>query len=124
MYTILLIEDDEQFCSMLGKCLHRAGFEIQTAADGHSALKLYRISPSDLVITDLFMPEKEGLETIMELRRMDPRARIIAISGGWRADPQGPLSVARLLGARRILTKPFTPAQIVGAIVEVMEEEP
>lgn len=69
---------------MLGKVLTRAGYDVQEASNGREAIEFYRIRPTDLVITDLVMPEKEGLEMIVEFNRLYPGDKIIAISGGGR----------------------------------------
>src|SRR4030095_5251414 len=84
MTRILLVDDDEQFRSMLSQSLKRAGYEVTEARNGSEGIDLYRDHPSDLIITDLIMPEKEGLETIREYRKSYPDAKIIAISGGSR----------------------------------------
>jgi YesN/AraC family two-component response regulator len=82
MANILIIDDDQQILNMLSQILKRAGYGVVEALDGKQGLKLYRENPTDLIITDIIMPEKEGLETIMELQRDFPDVKIIAISGG------------------------------------------
>ena len=77
MTSILLVDDDEQLRTMLSVVLRRAGYEVQVAIDGIEASNFYRSNPTDLIITDLMMPGKEGLEIIMELRKDYPRAKII-----------------------------------------------
>ncbi len=77
------------------------------AADGQEGVKVYREPPTDLVITDLVMPEKDGIETVIELRHDFPEVKIIAISGGSKYDGAANLRSARLLGARRTIAKPF-----------------
>ncbi|MCP3955776.1 MAG: response regulator, partial [Desulfobacterales bacterium] len=79
---ILIIDDDIHVLAMLRKMLEREGYEIVVALDGNEGLRLYRENPTKLIITDLIMPEKEGLETIIELRQNFPDTRIIAMSGG------------------------------------------
>ena len=81
MARILLVEDDEAVRGILAKTLVAAGYEVEEAANGEVALAAYRRQASDVVITDLVMPEKNGLEMIMELRRLDPAVKIIAMSG-------------------------------------------
>jgi CheY-like chemotaxis protein len=103
MSTILVVDDDETFRRLLCQTLLRAGHEVLAADDGRGALRLYRQQPADLVITDLIMPEQEGLETILELRRLQPDLKIIAISGGGRMVPGDYLPIARHLGAARTL---------------------
>jgi CheY-like chemotaxis protein len=122
MASILLVDDDNQLRSMLSQVLSRAGYEVQTAGDGYEASNLYRSHPTDLIITDLIMPEKEGLEMIRELRRDYPMAKIIAMSGGGRNRAIDCLAVARALGAQRVLKKPFSHSEILEAIRKTLEE--
>jgi len=83
---------------------------VHEAADGAEGLAHYREEPSDLILTDIVMPEKEGLETILELRRINRRIKIIAMSGGSRMNPKTNLVIAEKFGALRTLAKPFFPA--------------
>src|SRR4051812_15420684 len=107
MPRIMLIDDDEPLRTMLRKTLERAGYEVEDAPNGNVGIKLYRQKPSELIITDLIMPEKEGLETIMELRREFRKVKIIAMSGGNRMNPKVNLLMAQKFGAMRTLAKPF-----------------
>jgi len=116
MTTILLVDDDDQFRSMLAEVLRRAGYEVQPACNGSEATVIYRNHQTDLVITDLIMPEKEGLETIREIRHINPAVRIIAMSGGGRNGFEDYLKVAKVFGARLVIDKPFSHAEILGAI--------
>ena len=93
-----------------------AGFEVVEAANGVEGLSHYRERPTDLVITDIMMPEKEGVQTISELRRDFPGVRIIAISGGGRDVARDYLPVAARLGACRTVAKPFTRQEILEAV--------
>jgi DNA-binding response OmpR family regulator len=120
MSRILLVDDDEHFRKMLHEMLERAGHEVRDAANGTIALKLEDEQPSELVVIDLVMPEKEGLETIRDLRRRRPDVKIIAMSGGGRTDPKTNLTAAGLLGAQRTLTKPFSRSEVLLAIEEVL----
>lgn len=122
MARILLVEDDDAVREILRKTLVAAGHEVEEAPNGVVALAAYRRRPSDLVITDLVMPEKDGLEAIMDLRRLDPAVRIIAMSGGGRTLGPGDfyLESARLFGAMRILSKPFTGSALLKAVSEVL----
>ena len=123
MKRILLVDDNESFRRPLGEALRRAGYEIQGAGDGSAALVLYQQQPFDLVITDLIMPEKEGLETIIELHRLKPELKIIAMSGGGRMNPEDYLPMARQLGAAATLAKPFTAEEIL-EVVDCLLDEP
>ena len=120
MERVLVIDDDEQVRALLYEILDRAGFAVMEASNGEEGLKLYRNQPADLVITDLIMPEKEGVETIMELRSQFPNARIIAISGGERAGGRDYLPIAAKLGARRTVAKPFSRQEILDAVRETL----
>jgi len=121
MTSILLVDDDEQFRSMLSESLSRAGYEVTEARDGNEGIQLYRDRPFDLIITDLIMPEKEGLETIQEFRRNYPEIKIIAISGGSRHGPVDYLKIAKAFGARHALAKPFTRQEILEVVAQVLE---
>jgi CheY-like chemotaxis protein len=120
MQRVLIIDDDEQVRALLHEILDRAGYEVTEAANGLEGLNLYRAGPVDLVITDLLMPEKEGVETIVELRREFPDARIIAMSGGGRNAGRDYLSIAAQLGAGATMAKPFSRQEVLNAIRDVL----
>ena len=107
MARILIIDDEEQVLHLLQETLTRAGHEITSAQDGVEGLKAFKKQPTDLVITDILMPEKDGLDTIREMVALDPKVRIIAISGGGRTGVLDFLPVAQVFGAMYTLTKPF-----------------
>lgn len=107
MPGILIIDDDVAIRSMMSQILSSAGYQVSTAADGKAGINLYRENPTDLIITDLVMPEKDGIELIMELRREFPQAKVIAMSGGSQYGNMDYLKTARMLGALRVLDKPF-----------------
>jgi CheY-like chemotaxis protein len=119
-HRILLVDDDDNFRRTARCALVRAGYEVQEACNGHQALTLVRQARPDLVITDLIMPEKEGIETIVELRRSDPELPIIAISGGGRLSMEDNLLIAQKLGARSTLTKPFRSVELLEAVESVL----
>ncbi len=123
MSTILVVDDDETFRRLLCQTLLCLGHEILAAAEGCEALKLHRQHTIDLVITDLIMPEKEGLETILELRRLQPNLKIIAMSGGGRILRVDCLQFARNLGANRTLAKPFKAQEVIEAVTSLLAEE-
>src|SRR5437867_3518647 len=120
MPQILLVDDNEEFRYMLRNVLEDAGYSVQDAPNGKAALELYRQQPSDLIITDLVMPEKEGLETILEFRRIHGAVKIIAISGGDRIAARSNLAIAQKLGADLTLAKPFAPREILDAITQLL----
>jgi len=116
MTTILLVDDDDQFRSMLSAVLRRAGYEVREACNGNEATIMYCSHQTDLVITDLIMPEKEGLETIREIRHTNPGVKIIAMSGGGRNGFEDYLKVAKAFGARIVIDKPFSHQEILSAV--------
>jgi DNA-binding response OmpR family regulator len=118
---ILIIDDEDQARRMLHQVLERAGYEVVVAQDGNEGLERFRADPTDLIITDILMPEKEGLETIMELRREFPQAKIIAMSGGGRAGNLNFLEIAAVLGAQRTLHKPFELQEMLEAVRDLLQ---
>ncbi|MDY6987587.1 MAG: response regulator [Thermodesulfobacteriota bacterium] len=117
---ILVIDDDIGIRAMLRRLLEGAGYDVAEASDGRQGIRLYRQDPADLVITDLIMPEKEGLETIRELRRDFPHVKILAISGGGRVSPDEYLHMAKSFGAKRTLAKPFDPKELLEVVHELI----
>mgnify|MGYP001567311513 CR=1 FL=1 len=120
MPSILLIEDDDLFRDALAGALTERGYMVTEAADGEQGVKLFRAEPTDLVITDMVMPNQEGLETIAGLRREDPNVGIIAMSGGLAHDGPLYLKLAGSLGATRTLKKPFGLPALLVAIEETL----
>ena len=120
MARILVIDDDQDVRLLAREALESAGHEVIVAADGAQGLELQRKSRAAVVITDILMPEKEGLETIRGLRRLDPEVRIIAISGADPESVNGYLRLAVTFGARRILGKPFGVDDLLAAVSEVL----
>jgi len=121
MGRILIVEDDKAVRELLREILRRAGHEVVDVENGKEALAAYKDSPVDLVITNILMPEKEGLETIQELRRDDPDIKIIAISGGGQIGPADYLEVARRFGAMRTFSKPFDRKELLAAVDELLD---
>ncbi|HXC02130.1 MAG TPA: response regulator [Opitutaceae bacterium] len=118
---ILLIDDDDPFRTMLRLTLAHFGYIVIEARNGKEGLALFKEADVDLVITDIVMPEKEGLEVLMELRtRQLPPVKIIAISGGARVNIADNLRMAKLLGAAKVLTKPFSNEAMIAAINELL----
>ena len=118
MARILIIDDEPNVRSMLRRMLHQAGHQVSEASNGAEGIKLYEQNQPDLIITDILMPEKEGIETIIALHRADPDLPIIAISGGGRSGGTNFLSSAEKLGARHTLSKPFRGDQLLSAVSE------
>ncbi len=120
MARIVLIDDDEDVRRTLVRMLETAGHEVHEAADGSSGLELCLEVDPQLVITDILMPEKEGIETIMTLKRDRPALKIIAISGGGRSGGMDFLDMARSLGADEVLQKPFRRAELLDLMTRVL----
>jgi len=118
MRSILVIEDDANLRLVLEQMLTAAGYNVQTAVDGKQGTTLCRATPPDLVITDIYMPNRDGLEVIMDLRQHCPKTRIIAISG--QITTKNMLPAASTLGAARTLAKPFQPQELLAAVEEVL----
>lgn len=116
---VLLVDDDEMVRETLTNLLEEAGFQVIAANDGEMGLALHQEHAPTVVVTDILMPHKEGMETIMELRRRDPATQIIAMSGGDRTGGIDFLSMARRLGADRVLQKPFRIGELIAAIKEL-----
>ena len=118
--SILIIDDDDQFRSMLREMLETAGYkDISEAADGQKGLARYAERPTDLVITDMVMPQKLGVDTIVEIQKNFSNAKIIAISGGSSFGPEIELDMAAKLGVRTF-EKPFERQEILKAIRELV----
>lgn len=122
MPRILVMDDDEVLRSALRAALEGAGYEVVEAADGAAGLQLYRDGGADLVLVDIFMPERDGLEVIRALRGEGSRPKIIAISGGGQTGQLDALDAAAALGASRTLRKPFEPQGLLSAIRELLGE--
>ena len=114
MATILIIDDDDLIRVLLRSALEAAGYEVTEAANGRQGLELYRYRPTDLVITDIVMPEMNGLDMLLELTREFLHAKVIAISGA--GGEKNVLDVAKLLGARQTFQKPFSMPHLLGAV--------
>jgi CheY-like chemotaxis protein len=122
MARILVIDDDEQVLDMLYESLTREGYDVMRASNGEQGLRLYRQDPVDLIITDIIMPEKEGIETIIELRQDFPDVKIIAMSGGGRIGTKDYLHLAKIFGVQRTFTKPVAREQLLDEIKELLKE--
>ncbi len=121
MKSILLIDDDDLSRGAVHKMLERAGYSVYSSGDGNAAIERYRTTPTDLVITDLIMPDIDGLEVIQQLRRINPGVRVLAISGGGRVEAEEYLSVARKFGAVEVLPKPFTGQELKNCVEAALE---
>jgi DNA-binding response OmpR family regulator len=109
---ILVVDDNADLRSTIQALLQADGFDVVVAGDGQAALELHQSRPADVVITDLFMPDKDGIETIVELRKLSPKLKIVAMSGWTSAQGSDYLKVAREIGATVTLQKPFDPQEL------------
>ena len=120
MASILIVDDDDAVLDVLSEMLRFAGHEATIARNGRDALQWVSEGKFDLVITDLIMPEKEGLETIAEFRRNFAEIPIIAISGGGRLRPNDYLETARFIGANATLAKPFARTELINTVESLL----
>ncbi len=119
---LLVVDDDDLVRDYLRTALSRANHEVETACNGREALEMLARRPVGVVITDILMPEKEGIETILEIRARFPGTRIIAISGGGRTANFTPLQIAAKMGADLILQKPLRVDDLLQAVRTVAGE--
>jgi len=115
-----VVDDDQQMRIVLRRMLEVEGHEVVEASGGEACLRCYAASPADLVLVDMFMPDGDGLETIVALRREFDGPRIIAISGGGGSVSFEPLEAAAHLGAVTTLTKPVDAAELAEAVRKVL----
>jgi DNA-binding response OmpR family regulator len=117
---VLIVDDDEQIRVLLQQMMEWAGFDVLVAENGKIAMQMQSRQPADLVITDLIMPEQEGLETISRLKKDYAGIKIIAISGGGRIGPEAYLPAALELGADLVFSKPFDVQEVVDSVKELL----
>ena len=116
---VLIVDDDVQFRTMLRLFLENSGYEVTEAVNGDEGIKLFFEKPADLVISDIIMPEKEGIETVMEIRRQFPNAKVIVVSGGGWYGTDLDFDMAEKLGALT-LKKPFELQELTEAIQKLL----
>jgi len=121
MVRVLVIDDNQDVRDLIQFILEGAGYSVELAPDGEAGLRSQRARPADVVITDLFMPNQDGLETIARLREEYPRVRVVAMSGGGGSAIKGGryLSTALEVGAHVLLPKPFDLDQLLRAVGDV-----
>lgn len=119
---VLLVDDQPDLAIVLAAAFERAGFAAMTASDGSLALEEFNSRPSDVVVTDIIMPNREGFETVRDLRRLSPSVVIIAMSGGGRIGPTALRDIAIGLGADAFIAKPFRPSEIVALTQQKLTE--
>lgn len=114
--NVLVVDDEPSVLESLRKLLVAAGYEVRVAENGVVALNQFRTQQAGVVLLDLVMPEKEGLETLRELKKFNPPPKIIAMSGGGYANAESYLQMAGCLGADATLAKPFSKAELIAAL--------
>lgn len=119
---ILVIDDDVIVRETIIQILEDRGYQVVSAEDGKRGIASFRSEKPDLVITDIIMPEKEGIQTITEIRRERPDAKVIAISGGGRIGNTDFLKIAQKLGASDVIAKPFDPDDFLTRVSRCLGE--
>jgi CheY-like chemotaxis protein len=129
MARILVVDDEPEIRDFCALTLREAGHHVVLADNGQMALDIHRIAPQDVVLLDMFMPIKDGLETLTALRKVTPAPKIIAVSAGWRVTgrrharpsvPRDVLDEARDLGADAVMHKPFDPDDLVRTVQDLL----
>lgn len=121
MAKILVVDDDTMVRMTIRACLLRAGHEVLEAGDGYEAIGVLEKVEIELVVSDIIMPEVDGIGLLLKLRKQFPLLRVIVISGGGRAQNVDFLRMAQTLGADQVLAKPFTPEQLLTAVQAVLD---
>jgi CheY-like chemotaxis protein len=121
MVRVLVIDDNPEVRELMRAVLEEAGYAVDLAADGALGLVLQRARPAEVVITDIFMPNQDGIETVATLRGEFPNAKVIAISGGGtRVKGRSYLATAAEIGAHAVLAKPFDSEALLDTVREVL----
>jgi CheY-like chemotaxis protein len=124
MESILIIDDEAQIRSMIRLVLEREGYVVSEAPDGAEGIRLFREKPADLIITDLIMPNKDGIGMMLELKKDFPAVNIIAMSGGGLNRPDGYLLGAKKLGAVHTLAKPINRQELLRVVKDALKATP
>ncbi len=117
--VLLLIDDEKAFRGVLRQVLSKAGYDVVEAANGTEGIQRFNEKPADMIITDIIMPEKEGIETIIELKKAHPDVKFIAMSGGGWYGTDIDFDMAKKLGART-LDKPFALQELLDVVAELL----
>jgi CheY-like chemotaxis protein len=123
MPGVLIVEDDKELREMLKMSLLRRNFTVLEAENGKDAITHFKPAITDLVVTDLIMPEEDGLKVVIKLRELKPSIKIIAISGGGKVGPGSYLNLAKALGADAIYSKPFLINDLTAKIEQLLDIE-
>jgi CheY-like chemotaxis protein len=121
MESVLIIDDEPQIRSMIRLILERDGYSVMEAGDGVEGIRRFRENPADLIITDLIMPNKDGIGMIIELKKEYPDLKVIAMSGGGLNKPEGYLRGAKKLGASCTLAKPINRNDLLRVVKDTLE---
>jgi len=124
MPRILVIDDEQLLRSTVVTILTRAGFSVEEASDGQAGIAMFHKNPPDVVLTDIFMPNRDGIEIIKELKHSNSQTRIIAMTGGGHLRMMEIASAAKVLGADHVLDKPFDSESLLAAINAVLITPP
>jgi len=116
MPRILVADDTPELRTVMRKMLETKGYTVIEAANGQEAVDAFQKQPIDVVVMDIIMPEKDGFDAILELRRINPRVSIIAISGGALIAGSKYLAITQMLGVQDVLSKPFRPEDLLNAV--------
>ena len=122
MARILVVDDEEEIREMLRDILEASGYEVMEASDGSIGIEVYKQEPADLVITDIFMEKKGGIEMAIELQRDFPDVKIITMSGGASGPPQDYLDMAKGFGSLRTIPKPIDMKELLAMVSELIPE--
>ena len=123
MPGVLIVEDDKELREILKVSLLRRNFTVLEAENGKAAISHFKPLITDLVVTDLIMPEEDGLKVVIKLRELKPSIKIIAISGGGKVGPGSYLNLAKALGADAIYSKPFSINELIAKIEQLLDNE-
>jgi CheY-like chemotaxis protein len=123
MPGVLIVEDDKELREMLKLSLLRRNFTVLEAENGKTAITHFKPLITDIVVTDLIMPEEDGLKVVIKLRELKPSIKIIAISGGGKVGPGSYLNLAKALGADAIYSKPFSINDLITKIEQLLDTE-
>lgn len=122
-HSILIVDDEADMRMVLSRALTAAGYEVVTVGDGRQAFEVMAQRSFDLILTDILMPEKDGVQVLTEAHRKYPKAKTIAMTGGGHIPPDAYLQIAGGLGANALLKKPFDPAQLVTTVNAVLAKK-
>ncbi len=123
MARILVVDDEAPIRGLLRQAFENSNYDVVEASNGSEAVRIYRDDEIDLVITDIIMPDKEGLEFIMDLKEIDQDVKIIAMSGGGRLEPHSYLQMASKFGAKKVFQKPLSITLLLAAVKELLEAD-